>query len=131
MNKLLSVRIASYGLLLMFSLILVFHFFVLAGIIPFAIVWGGRIKDSSELVVFETFSITINFLMIFVVGVKAGLVKLKWNPRFIEISLWLMFVLFFVNTMGNLFSLNQWEKIIFTPITIVLAIFSLRLALSN
>ncbi len=131
MKNFLSIRVATYGLLSMLSLVIVFHFLVLTGIVPFEIVWGGRIKDSSEMEVFEAFSITLNLLMLFIIGIKSGFIKLSLNPTIIKISLWLMFVLFFVNTMGNLFSINQWEKIIFTPITIVLAVFSLRLALSN
>jgi hypothetical protein len=42
-----------------------------------------------------------------------------------------MVALFSVNTAGNLFAINDWERWIFTPLTFLLAIFSLRLAIEN
>jgi len=53
-------------------------------------------------------------------------------PGYVKIGrvvMWIMFVLFTANTIGNLFSLNELESIIFTPITLVLALQTLRLAL--
>jgi hypothetical protein len=40
-----------------------------------------------------------------------------------------MFVLFAINTVGNIFSNNELERLIFTPLTLLLAVFSLRLAI--
>jgi hypothetical protein len=39
--------------------------------------------------------------------------------------------LFFLNTIGNLLSNNQLEKILFTPLTTILFVFSLRLAIDK
>lgn len=131
MNNFLSVRAASFGLLSVLALIVIFYLIVLVGILPYEIVWGGRLEDSSQMIVFEILSITLNLFMLFVVGVRAGFVMQRTNPLVIKSCLWLMAILFIVNTIGNLFSINQWEKMIFTPITIMLTIFSLRLALSK
>jgi hypothetical protein len=43
----------------------------------------------------------------------------------------LMFLLFLVNTAGNLASTNQLEKQLFTPLTLLLALLSLRVAVSS
>jgi hypothetical protein len=51
--------------------------------------------------------------------------------KVITYSLWLMTGLFLLNTLGNALSKNKLEKRLFTPVTILLAIFSLTLALAN
>ena len=40
-----------------------FHLLVLAGVIPFDIVWGGNLKDKTQLYLMEGVSIAINLLM--------------------------------------------------------------------
>jgi hypothetical protein len=124
-------QIANGGLIIILSLIVIFHLLVILRIIPFEIVWGGRLKNTSDMLVFETVSIALNLIMLSVVGINAGVFKLKINPMIIKAALWLMFGLFLINTIGNLFSLNQFEKIVFTPLTLLLSLFSLRLARSK
>jgi hypothetical protein len=50
------------------------------------------------------------------------------SPVAEKIGLWLMFALFLLNTVGNLLSKNRYEKLIFTPITLLSAVFCLILA---
>lgn len=80
---------------------------------------------------FEAVSISLNLLMIAIVAIYANFLKWKINQVAIQIGLWVMFVLFFINTIGNLFSINELEKLIFTPVTLLLSLFSLRLALNK
>lgn len=129
MNKFISSRLASTALLLIFALVILFHVLVLAGVIPFSMVWGGRIQSQEQMISFEIISILINIIMIAVVAIYAGYLNLKINPKIIKMALWMMVIIFFLNTIGNLFSNNEMEKMIFTPITLLLAIFSLRLAM--
>lgn len=131
MNKFISSRVASTGLLLIFSLVILFHVLVLAGVIPFTIVWGGRIQNQEQMISFEFISILINIIMVAVVAIYAGYLNLKINPKIIKVALWMMVVIFLLNTIGNLFSNNEIEKMIFTPLTLLLAIFSLRLAMEK
>ncbi|MEN9442639.1 MAG: hypothetical protein RLZ33_2716 [Bacteroidota bacterium] len=46
----------------------------------------------------------------------------------LRFAFWLFFVLFSLNTLGNLFAETLTETLIFTPLTILLAVLSLRLA---
>jgi uncharacterized membrane protein YjjP (DUF1212 family) len=78
---------------------------------------------------FEIISILINGIMLAVVAIYTRHLNVKINPKIIKAALWIMVGIFLLNTIGNLFSKNEWEKIIFTPITLLLAIFSLRLAM--
>jgi hypothetical protein len=124
-------RIATIGLLLILTLVILFHLLVVTGVVPFQIVWGGRLKDTSQMLVFETLSILLNLLMLLVVAIQASLVKVSLNRMTLKIAFWLMGLLFFINTIGNLVSLNSLEQVVFTPVTLLLALFSFRLAISR
>lgn len=129
MKKTLSEKIAIYGMLVILTPMIIFHVLVICGIIPYEIVWGGRITSQSEMVVFETISIVALSLMVFVITVYAGLLKVNMHRAVMRVSLGLMTGLFFMNTAGNMQSLNQWEKLVFTPVTFLLFLFSFRLYL--
>lgn len=121
-------RIASTGLIILFSLIIIFHGLAIVGVVPYEMLWGGRLKDASEMLIFETVSIWVNLIMLAVVLIHSGVWTIKVNSHVTNVALWIMAVLFLLNTIGNLISKNQLEKMIFTPITLLLFIFCLRLA---
>ncbi|MEJ8755417.1 hypothetical protein WG947_00295 [Pontibacter sp. H259] len=131
MLKYISRPFAIYGILVILSLMVVFHTFILLGQIPYEMVWGGRLTSHSEMLTFEAVSITLNLLMIAVVAIYAGFLKVNIPADIIKIALWAMFTLFLMNTIGNFFSINFFEKIIFTPLTFILSFLSFKLAISN
>lgn len=131
MKKIISERFAAITLLSLLSLFLLFHFMIMLGVIPFEIVWGGRLTNRSQMLRSETVSVILNLLMIGVVAIKTNILKIDLPQLFLKIILWLMFLLFLLNTLGNLFSLNKFEQFVFTPVTLVLSLLSLRLALSK
>lgn len=131
MNKFLTRRFAINGLLLILSLVVLFHLLVIIRVIPFDIVWGGKLKNVSQMRSFEAVSVLLNLLMLAVVAMHAGILRLTVSPVIIKIALWTMFVLFLVNTFANMLSENAMEKIIFTPLTFLLSMFSLRLAVGK
>jgi len=120
--------IASFALMVLFSAICVFHFLALFQVIPFDILWGGRLKTKEEMWVFESISIVLNFLMLGVILIYRGAIQIGISKKSLRFSLWAMAVLFFINTIGNLFAINKWEKIIFTPMTFLLSLFCFSLA---
>lgn len=131
MKNIISENLAIKGILIILSLVVLFHLCVLVGFVPPEIVWGGRISDRSELVKMEIISILINLVMLQIVMVRAGYFKIKINPMIIKIALWVMAILFLLNTIGNIFSKNEFERFAFTPLTFILAIFCIRLAISK
>ena len=131
MNKLFTKRTASYCILITLSLIVLFHLLVLTGIIPFHIVWGGRLTNHPQMVRFEMISIAVNLVMLAVVAIHDGILKLRIKPLLIRIVLWCMCGLFLLNTIGNLLSTNTVEKIVFTPLTLLLSICCFRLAVNK
>lgn len=129
MKNLITRHFATNALLIIFSLVLIFHVLVLLGIIPFGIVWGGRLKSNEEMIPFEITSILLNALMLVIVAIHADILQWNINRRVIKVALWIMVGLFFINTIGNIFSKSQMEQVIFTPLTLLLSVFSLRLAI--
>lgn len=128
MKKLLPLNIAIAGILIIVSLTIVFHLLVISGIISPAIVWGGNISSKSNLWLMESISIIINMLMLLFVLAYAGVLKVKPAPVVFKIGFWAMFLLFTLNTLGNLAAKHSLETYIFTPLTFLLALCCFRIA---
>jgi len=122
---------AQYGLIALLSASLVFHFGVILKIVPYKIVWGGRLKSDTEMYRFEIVSVLINFLFLFVILVQSGMFFVAVPQKIMTVVLWIMAALFLFNTFGNVVSKNRMERLLFTPLTIILTILSLILALTN
>ncbi len=125
--KLIPFKIAVRLLLILSCLALIFHILVLVRIIPFSIVWGGRISSVSEMQRFEITSLFINGLLLFVVMKKGGLISLNLPSSLTQTILWFYVISFIFNTLGNLFAKADLESLIFTPLTIVSAILCYRI----
>ena len=120
---------AEMGLIGIFSALILFHLLVLLQLIPFKMVWGGRLKTVADMYRFEAVSLILNAVFLFVILAKAQFLSINIPATLITISLWLMAGLFLLNTIGNLLSKNKMEKIIFTPLTMLLALLCLVLAI--
>ncbi len=118
-------------MVLIFAAIVIFHLLVLTSVIPFTIVGGGRITSQTEMYQLETTALLLNIFFLFIALVQAGYLHLRVPSRILTAVLWVMFGIFLLNTVGNLFSNSQLEKLIFTPITLILAAFSAILAMNR
>lgn len=130
-NQSLLITIACNGLIFLFSGSLIFHLLVLIGVINFNIIWGGRINSLSEMYLFEAISFLTNTLFLFIVLLKAAYLKINISTKIVNIGVWSMAGLFTLNTVGNLFSKNEMEKAIFTPLTLISAFFCVILAMNK
>ena len=124
-------KLAHIGLIIVLSLFDVFHILVLTGIIPYTMIWGGRLHDINEMYRMETVSVILNTYFLVIILIDAGLLKLNWPAKLIRYSIIGMALLFLLNTLGNLFSENRLETLLFTPITLVLAALSLVLVIKK
>lgn len=108
------------------ALIIVFHMFIVTGIIPYSIVWGGQLTSTAEMLQFEAVSIGINLLVIAVFAAEGGYIRklLPYNMK--TIVLWVLFGLFVANTVANVFAVSWIEKIVFTPLTLLFAVLTYR-----
>jgi hypothetical protein len=123
-------EIAQFGSLIIYSLSIVFHLLVLTKIIPYKMVWGGRLKSDTDMYKFEAVSLMVNLLFLFVLLVQSNYVALSIPSNILTYAFWGMAALFLLNTAGNLLSKNRMEQMIFTPITILLTLFSVVLAMA-
>lgn len=131
MRKLIPEHFAANSILVILSLVVCFHLLVISGVVPFQIVWGGRLQNREQMLQFETVSILLNLLMLVVVATKAGYLNLNLPPLMLRILLGTMAGLFASNTVGNLFSENELEKLLFTPLTFLLTILCFRLTMGK
>ena len=96
------------GLLIM---VILFHICIIFKIVPYSIVWGGKLTNDAEMYFFETISILINVFLSWILSMKGDFIKFKFSNRTINIILWIFFVIFILNTIGNLFAKTNIEKL--------------------
>jgi hypothetical protein len=133
MKKLISAKSAANVLLVAMGALAVFHVLVLAKVLPSDIVWGGRMGDAPDinLVVLETTALLVTLLFALIIAAKAGYVRLPKLRMVVHIGAWIVFAYFTLNIIGNLASSASVEKLVFSPISIVLSALALRLAIER
>lgn len=92
------------------TLVVLFHFCIIAKIIPYEIAWGGRLKNDAQMYIFEIISILINGLLITVLLLKVNYNKHGISEKIINGILWLFVALFALNTIGNILAKTYFEK---------------------
>ncbi|NBP68681.1 MAG: hypothetical protein EBU52_08030 [Cytophagia bacterium] len=129
LKRIITEKFAAKSLIVLFSLTIVFHVTVFVGVIPMDLIWGGRLQTKEDLYFFESVSLLLNGLMLWVVTSRMNYSKATGNKKVISVILWVMVILFSLNTIGNLMAFNSLETYIFTPVTFLMAVLSLRLCL--
>ena len=118
----ITFQFAINAMLTILSLVIVFHILVYLQVLPYNIVWGGRLNSVEEMKRSEPISIIINIFLILVISIKGGYLKVNVSSKIIDIILWLFVVMFSLNTLGNLFAVTLFEKLVYTPLTLISAI---------
>jgi len=135
LKTLISFNAATQLSILLFALVILFHAAILVGIIffdyaPIDFLWGGRMKTPEELLVFEILSLIVSSFCLVVVLIKSDRLRVPSLKRMSGFILWVLFILFLLNTVGNIFAKTSFEKL-FSIVTIALAILCLRLAMEK
>jgi len=110
-------KLACNAMIVILVIVLLFHFLVLSQIINFKNNWGGRLSGENQMYLFETISFCLNALLLFSILQKAAYIKQYFSTKFIETILWIFVFIFCLNTIGNLFANNLFEKILGTIFT--------------
>lgn len=132
MKKLVSAKLAGNILLFSLGLLVIFHILVLLRVVPATIIWGGQIQGvPANLVTLETVALFITAIFILIVAAKTGYLQTGKVSGAVNIGVWLIFAYLLLNTLGNLASGISFEKLLFAPITIILALCALRLAIEK
>ena len=132
MKKLVSAKLAGNILLAALGVLFIFHILILLKVLPADIVWGGQIQGAQKnLVLFESIALAGTLLFMLIIASKTGYINagdLSWA---VNIGVWLTFAFLVLNTVGNLASGVSFENLVFAPITIILALCALRLAIEK
>ena len=113
------------------GLFCIFHLLVIIGVIPGKFVWGGRIENRKELVKRELFSLFIMAIIGIVIFFRGHSLHLGRETPGYRIIMWILAGLFILNTIGNILAKTNFERFVFTPVTIILAFISVCLALAG
>lgn len=117
----LKPQLAALIILLVSLASIFYHILILSGIIPMEMTWGGKITDFKELIWMELISILVNLAIVaFILG-YLEILPIRLSANRYRILFLALFMLFALNTVGNLLSDSELEKVIFTPITALLA----------
>lgn len=132
MKKIISGKLAGTILIVVMTLFAILHLLILLKFIPSDIVWGGQIKNGSfSMVTMETIALIVTLIFILIIAAKTGLIKTRKFGKLIQVSVWIIFVYFILNTIGNIASGDPVEKWIFAPVTVILTLCALRLAIEK
>jgi len=133
-------RIISFDTSVMFSLFLLgililFHGCILIGIlffdyVPLDLLWGGKMTSVSQLLSFEIVSLLTSGLFFFLLLIRSNWLRLPKLIGVARVSMWAVFILFLLNTIGNLMATNAFEKW-FAIVTGFLSFLFLRIAIET
>src|SRR5687768_11674792 len=100
MNKVFSYSFAINATIGLLSMVLLFHILIFVQVIPYGIVWAGKLNSVKEMRVFETISILINAFIILVLLLKANYIKNNIPKKIINGIIWAFVMVFIANTIG-------------------------------
>jgi hypothetical protein len=132
MRNWISAKLAGNTLLISLILLSIFHILVLTKIVPSNIVWGGRSSNSaSNIIALELIALLVTLIFILIVALKAGYLKISKLKKVATVGIWIMAGFFLLNMAGNLSSPSLVEKMVFGPLTLIMAVLAFRLALEK
>jgi hypothetical protein len=90
-------------------------------IVSYEITWGGRLKNDLEMYIFETISVIINLFLFSILLIKGKYLREFISMKIVNNTLWIFFILFGLNTIGNILAKTNFEKF-FTLLTLAFSI---------
>ena len=132
MKTLISARMAGNILLISLGLLTIFHILVLLNVVSPDIVWGGQAGNTEvSLLTLEIVALLVTALMAVIIAAKIGYIQAGRFKVAVNIGIWIVVAYLLLNMLGNLASGVSAEGFIFAPITLILALFALRLAIKE
>lgn len=118
-----AAAIAANVATVLFAIVIILQLLLAAGILPVTMAWGGTQTEltlSLRLASVAAAIILAGFA--YVIRRRAGLIGDSPPSTAIKILSWVITAFMVLNTLGNLTSQSTAEKIVFTPLTVLLAI---------
>lgn len=102
--------------------VIIFHLLILCGVIPYNVVWGGKIETKKQMFLFELISMVLNGFLLWILLMEGNFIKVIIPRYLIRFCLWSYLILFVFNTVGNSLAASLFEKFfaIITALSVVL-----------
>lgn len=110
-------------------LLAVFQALILAGLIDYKYIAGGRLTswEQAQQHLVLAISVLIGFTLLLEKFYRS-IVEKDWSKKWLRGVVLVISIYFILNTVGNLLAVTLFEKVAFTPITAVSAIFCIQFA---
>jgi len=125
----LSADAAAKGYFAVTALALVYHALILTQVVHYSNAWGGQLQSLEQMYTFEAVSVTLQILLAVIVYIKAYKKASGRAYRIVTVLTLLIAALFILNTVGNIFATGWIERFIFTPVTLIAALLTFRVAI--
>ncbi|MGB7876994.1 MAG: hypothetical protein WBL25_21625 [Anaerolineales bacterium] len=126
------VRMAANIATILFAVVIVLQILLAADILPISMAWGGRQSQfTTSLRIASLVAAILLGAFIYVIRYRAGLVVEMPIPLGIKVISWIITVFMAFNTLGNIASSSNGEKLIFGPITLFLTVACLIVSASS
>jgi hypothetical protein len=122
MNRLQPILI----LIIINSVVILFHLLVLSGAIHFEVVWGGKLSSVQEMYRFELPALGISLFFQWILFMEAKMTKLTFSERVRKVVLIGFLLLFILNTLGNALANSLFEKM-FAALTALMVFLIIRI----
>lgn len=115
----------------LFGIVIIFQLLIALGVLPISMAWGGRQTElTPQLRIASVVGAVILGLFAYIIRLRAGLIGTGEITLLIKILAWIVTAYMAFNTFTNITSKSKAEKLIFTPITLVLTILCLIVSIS-
>ena len=128
MNRTLSARNAARILIGLFSAMALLHLLILLEIVPWTLVWGGRLETVEQMRLFESIALAVTFFACWLAAMGGDILATPLPFWLLKTLLWAMSIYLLLNTVGNLLAENALERFVFTPLALLMALLFIRLA---
>jgi hypothetical protein len=126
------IRVSANISTILFGLVIILQLLLAAGILPVTMAWGGQFSELMPALRFASLAaVVVLAVFAYVVRRRAGLIEGASVTTLIVIASWIITGFMALNTLGNLTSQSNGEKILFSPITFLLFIFCLVVSMSK
>lgn len=125
-------RIAAQVATVAFALVILLQLLLAMGIVPVSMAWGGtQTVLTTPLRLASLAAAGVLALFGYVIRRRAGLAGGGSPGTATKVLAWLVTAFLFLNTLGNFASSSAGEKLLFGPLSLVLAIACLIVAMSR
>ena len=117
---------------ILFIVVIIFQILIATGLLPITMAWGGQQAELTPgLRIASIVSAVLLGLFAYIIRRRAGLPGTKRITAFIKVFAWFVTAYMAFNTLGNLTSQSTAEKMIFTPITMILTVVCFLVSISK